>query len=373
MQISNDLDNDGSCCEESTSENSWETCAAEVNVLSSFVNDCTNIITKALLSEIVYPEELLTDLLELVSKVKKHSTTLENKCQATLSAIYANKAKVGVVEDQNADSDSMSLQDPVDRPATLTDQEKQTIIENGPYQPRLKTYPENPAIGPNKQRKFSPSWFKEYPHMEYSVKTDSVYCFVCCLFPKGVGREKASDAWITGIKTWDKMKSRGKDNKGKMAQHFASATHKAALSELAHFAHNMSHVDVMLDKQLRAAKIQEEENSIRNREAIKILLDISKTLAGQELAFRGSDGSDGNFIAIAQLVARHNSHLKSWMSDETMKPYLVRYLSPASQNEFISLLADDVKSGIAQDVNSAGMYSVMADTSPDTSNARCRG
>ena len=124
----------------------------------------------------------------------------------------------------------------------------------------------------------------------------------------------------------------------------------------------------MLDKQLRAAKIQEEENSIRNREAIKILLDISKTLAGQELAFRGSDGSDGNFIAIAQLVARHNSHLKSWMSDETMKPYLVRYLSLASQNEFISLLADDVKSGIAQDVNSAGMYSVMADTSPDTSN-----
>ena len=32
----------------------------------------TNIITKALLSAIVYPEELLTDLLELVSKVKKH-------------------------------------------------------------------------------------------------------------------------------------------------------------------------------------------------------------------------------------------------------------------------------------------------------------
>ena len=157
-----------------------------------------------------------------------------------------------------------------------------------------------------------------------------------------------------------------------MAQHFASATHKAALSELAHFVHNMNHVDMMLDKQLRAAKIQEEENSIRNREAIKILLDISKTLAGQKLAFRGSDGSDGNFIAIAQLiVARHNSHSKSWMSDETMNPYLVRYLSPASQNEFISLLAGDAKSGIAQDVNSAGMYSVMADTSPDTSNTRC--
>ena len=51
-----------------------------------------------------------------------------------------------------------------------------------------------------------------------------------------------------------------------------------------------------------------------------------------------------------------------------MKPYSVKYLSPASQNEFISLLADDVKSRIARDMNSAGIYSVMADTSPDSSN-----
>ena len=50
------------------------------------------------------------------------------------------------MEDQNADSDSMSLQDRTDQPAMLTDQEKQPIIENGPYQPGLKTYLENSAI-----------------------------------------------------------------------------------------------------------------------------------------------------------------------------------------------------------------------------------
>ena len=94
----------------------------------------------------------------------------------------------------------------------------------------------------------------------------------------------------------------------------------------------MNHVDIMLDKQLRAAKIQEEESNIRNRGAIKILLDISKTLAEQEMTFRGNDGSERNFIAIAKRVARHNSHLKSWLSDETMKSYSVKYLSPASQN-----------------------------------------
>ena len=51
-----------------------------------------------------------------------------------------------------------------------------------------------------------------------------------------------------------------------------------------------------------------------------------------------------------------------------MKPYAIKYLSPSSQNEFINLLAEDVKNRIVKDVISAEMYSVMADTSPDTSN-----
>ena len=78
------------------------------------------------LSEIVYPEELLTYLLELVSEVKKHSITKENKCHATLFTIYANKLKVCVVQDE-VESDYMSLRDPADRPAELTDHQKQTI------------------------------------------------------------------------------------------------------------------------------------------------------------------------------------------------------------------------------------------------------
>ena len=164
------------------------------------------------------------------------------------------------------------------------------------------------------------------------------------------------------------MKSRGKDDKGKLAQHFCSASHKAALLELAHFANNMAHIDVMLDQQLRAAKIQEEENNIRNQQVIKILLDVAKTLARQQLAFRGHDESDGNFIQIVNLVARHNIQLESWLTDKNLKPYSVKYLSAYSQNEFISLLAEDVKACIKNDLEAAEMYSVMADTSPDTAN-----
>ena len=70
----------------------------------------------------------------------------------------------------------------------------------------------------------------------------------------------------------------------------------------------------MFNKQLRAAKIQEEENKKRNQEIIKILLDIAKTLGRQQLAFRGTnDDADGSFLQITNFVARHNSHLKNWL------------------------------------------------------------
>ena len=323
-------------------------------------------MTKALSSEVIYPEELLTDVLESVSKVRELSANIENNCTATLQKIRESKLEIGMVQ---VDDDFASLRDPSDRPRNLSDQQRQTIIENGPYQPKLKYYPESPDISTKKQCRFSCGWFKEFPHLEYSVKEDTASCFVCCLFPTGPGREKSSDAWVRGVKGWDKMKSVGKDKKGKLVQHFSSQAHKAALNDLAQFAHSMKHVDVMLNKQLMAAKVQEEENNLRNQEIINILLDIARTLGRQQLAFRGTNVDvDGNFLQIANLVARHNSHLKSWLSDDKMKPYSVKYLSAASQNEFINILAEDVKRRVINEIDSAEMYSVMADTSPDTAN-----
>lgn len=346
-------------------EETWEMCIAEVKILANDAQEFSNIAQKALSSETVYPEEILTEVLGAMSKVKENVKRIERKCKTALHKVCENRSKVGVLEDDN---DLLNLQDPADRPSTLNDQQKQTVIKNGPYQPMLKSYPDNPDIRPNKQRRFAPSWYKEFPHLEYSVKRDSVSCFVCSLFPSGVGRERSSEAWIKSVKSWDKMKSRGKDDKGKLAQHFCSSSHKAALQELAHFANNMAHIDVMLDQQLRAAKIQEEENNIRNQQVIKILFDVAKTLARQQLAFRGHDESDGNFIQIIYLVARHNTQLKAWLTDNNLKPYSIKYLSAYSQNEFISLLAEDVKARIINDLESAEMYSVMADTSPDTAN-----
>ena len=46
-----------------------------------------------------------------------------------------------------------------------------------------------------------------------------------------------------------------------------------------------------------------------------------------------------------------------------MKPYATKYMSATSQNEFVNILAEDVRGRISNDISSAGMFLVMADTS----------
>ena len=69
------------------------------------------------------------------------------------------------------------------------------------------------------------------------------------------------------------------------------------------------HIDCLLDKDKRKEEIAKEAESRRNREAVKVLLDVTRTLARQGLSFRGAgsekDGN-GNFHQITKLIARHS-------------------------------------------------------------------
>jgi hypothetical protein len=50
-----------------------------------------------------------------------------------------------------------------------------------------------------------------------------------------------------------------------------------------------------------------------------------------------------------------------------LRPYHVTYLSAESQNEFIQLIGNQIQQRVIEDIKDAGMYSVMADTTPDVS------
>eukprot|EP00795_Rhopilema_esculentum_P011072 gene11072-19933_t len=49
---------------------------------------------------------------------------------------------------------------------------KENLIESGPYQPQMKRYPDNPDVPGRKQCRFVYGWFKDCPHLEYSIKSD---------------------------------------------------------------------------------------------------------------------------------------------------------------------------------------------------------
>lgn len=56
--------------------------------------------------------------------------------------------------------------------------------------------------------------------------------FALFVFPTGPSRTKGDYARIQeGVRSWSKMKSRGGKKEGKLAQHFSSAAHKAALED----------------------------------------------------------------------------------------------------------------------------------------------
>ena len=100
-----------------------------------------------------------------------------------------------------------------------------------------------------------------------------------------------------------------------------------------------------------------------------ILFDVGKTLARQALAFRGSGkDEDGNYVQIVNRLSRHCPVLKSWREDRRLKPYITTYMSSESQNEMVHLLAQEVKKKIKEEINSAGIFSMSAETNPDTSN-----
>ena len=305
--------------------------------------------------------EFLSRTVNIAKQIQANVTTL---LKVSENALQWNEEHAGhVTETQQCTT--LPSKDPGQRCNKLSANQKKYLITQGPQQPKLAKFPPKQSIPASKQRQFSASWYDEYPHLEYSVSKDAAFCFICSLFHK----EGDDPAWHrTGISTWEKMKSRGTAKKGKLAEHFTSESHKEAINAYVSFCKPPSHIDALLDKAVRNAKIQEAKDKQENKEVIKILLDIIRTLARQNMAFRG-DGKeeDGNFCQIVRLVSRYCPLLERWIGSKRSRPYHVTYMSPESQNEMIQLLAEDVRRQVVNEIKVAKMFGVSADTTPDLS------
>ena len=159
-------------------------------------------------------------------------------------------------------------------------------------------------------------------------------------------RNCSNIAWVEGgVKTWHKFKSRGKKKEGNLAEHFSSLSHKSALIDFSHFLNNSNHIDCILNKSNRLNAINIEYQKHFHQEVIAMLIDITRTLARQGLAYRGEGENEenSNFYQIVQLLSRHSPIMKKWLDEKIFRAHHVTYLCHDSQNEFISLLASEIK------------------------------
>ena len=309
--------------------------------------------------------EFLTSVTTSCQEITSICETLGHKSQRLLNQIL--ESRDDYVPDI-LDNNYKVSHDPGCRPETLTNEQKMYLIKLGPCQPKLSSFPKNLQMkAVNDTCCFSARWYIEYPDIEYSIEKDRVYCFVCKLFSSGMDRGNRELAWIVGFSDWRKAKgSQGKGKPGKIQAHFHSSSHNAAYKDFVQFCKQSEHVDLLLDKEKRTRLIKEEKKIQEQRDVIVMMLDISKTLARQGLAFRNHPG-DSNFEQLVQLLGRHNTTMKAWLTERTNRPYQTTYMSYWSQEEYITLLGESIENKIIEEIKTAGMIGIIADTTPDVS------
>lgn len=123
-----------------------------------------------------------------------------------------------------------------------------------------------------------------------------------------------------------------------------------------------------------AVQLEQNKSFEKWKARLKRILDCVLYLARQSLPLRGHledlCGSDncGNFIETFKLLAKYDQvashHLNKVQQSEG---YVVSYLSPQSQNEFIKLLGDHVRIEIFQRISKSKYFSILFDSTPDIS------
>lgn len=113
-----------------------------------------------------------------------------------------------------------------------------------------------------------------------------------------------------------------------------------------------------------------ENNLTHGRQVLEVILDAILFLAENNLAFQGhsrkiEDKDCGNFLGLIKLLSKYSAPLATHLA--RLKKGSTSYLSPQIQNEFVVLCAQSTKNKILEDIKSRKYFSIMVDSTPDSS------
>lgn len=153
----------------------WIECFGKFSHLCSNLMECQELISKVGKLDVPQPENHLGELLDVVERLNSLSSSLLSDTNQALANIKSQQDHVPVF----SSTEFIPIdRDPGCRRKILTDEDRVYMIEQGPFQPKLTRYPRNRDIPPPKHCQFSSEWFNTYPHLEYSISKDAVFCFV---------------------------------------------------------------------------------------------------------------------------------------------------------------------------------------------------
>nr|CAI5858566.1 unnamed protein product [Callosobruchus analis] len=100
------------------------------------------------------------------------------------------------------------------------------------------------------------------------------------------------------------------------------------------------------------------------RDVLHRIINVIITLVSCNLPLRGHVSDSGNFMAISRLLSNYDATLNKLL----LKPKgEINYLSPAIQNEIISLLGTTVRNNIISEIKKAPFLTIILDKTQDLS------
>ena len=172
-------------------------------------------------------------------------------------------------------------------------------------------------------RGFQSSWYKQYAFLEYSVKDDSAFCFVCRHFSTKITN------FTTGYSNWmNALRD--------LKKHWSAPDHAFSIGKYSAYKTTRSSGSVASQ-----VSSKRRENIMRNRQVLATYIEVILTCAMQEIALRAhgekiDSRNRGNFLEISTYVKKKRPDLAS---DADHLPKNVQYTSPRIQNELIDICA----------------------------------
>ncbi|XP_029158998.1 zinc finger MYM-type protein 1-like [Nylanderia fulva] len=277
-----------------------------------------------------------------------------------------DQVKYEVLGNEDDSISMLDLNDPGTWPNIIPNKCIETLVEIGPVHiDNNYKFPVDEKTG----RKFNILYFNKIMEngekvkrnwLVYSIKLNRVFCFPCKLF----SRENI------------KIINDGYSDWRHCSEYFNK--HETGIQHI-QCVKKWCELKLRLDKKCTIDKVEKNLFDIekeRWRAIIKRMIAIVQFLAGQCLAFRGTNSqvyerNNGNFLKAVEMIAKFDSvmldHLNNVKKSKELKTHMPHYLGNHFQNEIIHLLAGGIKKEIMRIVQSSKYFSIILDCTPDVS------